>query len=128
MANGTAPTLEIWWPSNGANVSGVQPFKARLGSWALGSYQMYWQVDGGQLNRMGDSYVGGPHKESAVNVSAFTWKGAGPYRITFVARDLRGGTQETQMFYFLGGMGTSRSLRISTRTTSQAVLPDSSSG
>src|SRR5688572_7142485 len=92
MANGTAPTLEIWWPSNGANVTGVQPFKARLGSWGLGGYHMYWQVDGGQLNRMGDSYVDGPHKESAVNVSAFTWSGAGPYRITFVARDMRGAT------------------------------------
>jgi endoglucanase len=90
MANGKTPPLDIWWPSNGANVSGVQPFKARLGSWSLGSYEMYWQVDGGQLNRMGDSYVDAPHKESAVNVSAFDWRGAGPYRITFVARDRSG--------------------------------------
>lgn len=89
MANGRggSASVEIWWPSNGANVSGVQPFKARVPSLSLSQYDMYWQVDGGQLTRMGDSQVDGPHKEIPVDVSAFTWRGAGPYRINFVARD-----------------------------------------
>ena len=84
--------IEIWWPTDGANVSGVQPFKARVPSLSLSKYSMYWQVDGGQLNVMGDSYVDAPHKEAAVNVSAFTWRGAGPYRINFVAKDQKGKT------------------------------------
>ncbi len=83
---GNPPPVTIWWPTEGAHVAGVQPFKALLAGWKLSQYDMAWQVDGGQPSPMVDSYSGGAHKEAAVDVSTWTWRGAGPYTVTFVAR------------------------------------------
>ncbi|HSH31148.1 MAG TPA: glycoside hydrolase family 6 protein [Candidatus Saccharimonadales bacterium] len=51
------------------------------------SYSMSWQVDGGMGNSMYDSYNDHPHKEAVADVSAWSWRGTGPYTITFTARD-----------------------------------------
>ncbi|MDP3794972.1 MAG: glycoside hydrolase family 6 protein [bacterium] len=85
-----APVLEIWWPLEGARVSGVQPFKALIDGRALSEYQMFWQVDEGQWNWMGDSMTDWPHKEAMVDVSGWRWRGDGPYRVNFIARDHSG--------------------------------------
>lgn len=82
----TAGTLEVWWPTNGATVTGVQPFQTMLQNASIDSYQAYWQVDGGQMNLMETSYKSYPHKESSVDVSGWNWKGKGPYVITFTAK------------------------------------------
>src|SRR5205823_2420922 len=50
VAPPTQATIAIWWPTNGAKISGTQPFKARIGTLALSDYTMYWQVDGDKLN------------------------------------------------------------------------------
>ena len=39
---------------------------------------------------MNDNNVGGAHKEASVNLKTWTWKGQGPYVLTFVAKDLNG--------------------------------------
>jgi hypothetical protein len=82
--------VDIWWPTDGASVSGIQPFKALLSGKEIKDYTMYWQVDGGQLNLMSDSTADYPHKEILVDFTGWTWKGTGPYKITFVAKDLNG--------------------------------------
>lgn len=82
--------LSIWWPSNNANVSGTQPFKAVVDQANLNDYKMFWQVDGGHLNQMNDSSQDAPHKESMVDLSGWNWKGSGPYMLTFVAKDSTG--------------------------------------
>lgn len=82
-------TLSVWSPTRDATLSGLQPFKALLQGAALSSYKMYWSVDGGKQNLMANSQVDGPHKEAAVNVTGWNWRGIGPYTITFVARDLK---------------------------------------
>jgi hypothetical protein len=86
--------LKIWWPKENAVLLGVQPFKARLAKVTLASYQMYWSVDGGDLNLMSDNYTEWDHKEAAVNFSGWTWRDSGdhygPFRVTFVAKDLSG--------------------------------------
>lgn len=51
---------------------------------------MCWQVDNGQLNLMSDNSTGGDHKEAEVDLSGWTWRGAGPYNVNFVAKDLNG--------------------------------------
>lgn len=51
---------------------------------------MYWQVDGGTLVEMPDSYADYPHKEAIVDLTNWNWKGSGPYVITFVIKDLSG--------------------------------------
>ncbi|HUH12934.1 MAG TPA: glycoside hydrolase family 6 protein [Longimicrobiales bacterium] len=84
--------IEVWWPTDGAALTGTQPFKAVLSGWSLKQYRMYWQVDGGQLNAMYDSHEGGAHKEALVDVDGWTWRGSGPYQVTFVARDKRNKT------------------------------------
>lgn len=83
----TSGDLEVWWPTDGAVVSGVQPFKAMLENRSVDTYQMFWQVDGDRLNEMYSSFEGYPHKEAWVDLSGWTWRGNGPYRITFVAKD-----------------------------------------
>ncbi len=85
-----ANSINVWWPKDGVNISGNQPFKAAIESLPIGNYQMYWQVDNGQLNNMYTSYTDGPHKETWVNVDGWNWRGAGPYTITFVAKDMNG--------------------------------------
>ena len=87
-------TLSIWWPTDGSLLSGTQPFKARLDNVALSSYNMYWSVDGGQLNSMSDNSIGGDHKEASVDLSGWTWRDAGdrwgPFSVNFIAKDLSG--------------------------------------
>lgn len=88
--------LNIWWPTDGAILSGLQPFKARMESIALNCYQIYWTVDGGQLNAMSDNSDGGDHKEAAVDLSGWTWRDAGdkfgPFSVNFIAQDAPGHT------------------------------------
>ncbi len=86
----TNQTIDVWWPGDGVSVSGTQPFKAVIYALSLGDYKMYWQVDGGNLNEMGDSQQDYPHKESWVDVGPWTWNGTGPYKIKFVAKDKNG--------------------------------------
>lgn len=88
----SAGEIEVWWPTNGSTLSGLQPFKAIVAGLSLNQYKLYWQVDGGTLNEMQDSNEGAPHKESLVDVSPWNWRGNGPYALTFVAKDLSGTT------------------------------------
>ena len=78
--------VEIWWPTDGATVSGTQPFKAMVSNTQVENYEMFWQVDGGGLNYMRNEYADYPHKESWVDLSGWNWHGSGPYTINFVAK------------------------------------------
>jgi hypothetical protein len=90
----TAPaansTIDIWWPSNGGTVSGVQPFKALIDGADIDSYTMYWQVGSGQLNLMNDNTNPIAHKESSVDLSGWNWSSNNQYVITFVAKNSAG--------------------------------------
>lgn len=82
-----ATSLNVWWPSANATLKGVQPFKVLAENMPIHDYTMYWQVDGGQLNKMDNSFVDYPHKESLVDISGWNWKGKGPYVLTFVVKN-----------------------------------------
>ncbi len=84
--------LSIWWPTEGSTLSGTQPFKARVEDMVLTDYRMDWQVDDGTLNSMFDNDTDDAHKEASVSVTGWTWRGNGPYLVTFVARDRTGKT------------------------------------
>ncbi len=86
----TSANISIWWPGEGVSVSGVQPFKAVVDGLTNGQYNMYWQVDGGTLNVMGNSSDPIDHKESPVDLSGWNWQSSGRYVISFVAKDLTG--------------------------------------
>jgi hypothetical protein len=82
----TNSQIEIWWPSNGSTVSGLQPFKAIVQNKPVDSYQMFWKVDEGNMNSMYSSNEGYPHKESWVDLTGWKWKGSNQtYKVTFVA-------------------------------------------
>lgn len=83
------PSTEITMinPTNGANLNGLVTFKGSMQNRALNTYKMYWRVDDGQLNEMSDS---NGNKESLIDLSGWNWKGNGPYKITFVAKELNG--------------------------------------
>lgn len=94
QVSSTVNQLTVWWPTDGSTQSGTQPFKARLENVALNSYNMYWNVDDGQLNLMSDNTVGGDHKEASVDLSGWNWRDAGdrfgPFSVNFIAKDLSG--------------------------------------
>lgn len=102
--------VEIWWPSNGSAVTGAQPFKAMLQGKQLHEYKMYWKVDGGQENLMPDNFTDYPHKEVLVDVSGWNWRGAGPYTLTFVARDNGGQIISQKNTQISIGFGTQTSV------------------
>lgn len=83
-------TTNIWWPTNGATVSGVLPFKAMVDGLDVSQYSMAWQVDGGALVDMANSTTDYPHKEALVDVSGWNWKGNGPYTLNFVSKNSSG--------------------------------------
>ncbi len=108
--------VSVWWPADGITFTGVQPFKAVVNDRFVTDYRMYWSVDGGISNLMGDSYEDWPHKESRVDVSNWKWRGAGPYEVKFTAVDL-GGSQiasETKRIY----VGAAKATTTSSPTTS----------
>ncbi len=84
----TPGPLDIWWPTNGSTVQGVQPFKAMVENLDVANYNMYWQVDGGALNLMSNSSTDYPHKEALVDTTNWTWSGNGPYSLNFLAKNL----------------------------------------
>jgi endoglucanase len=84
-----AEVINAWWPTNGAHVTGTQPFKVLVPGLDVSQYEMFWQVDGGQWNWMDSSYTDYPHKEASVTVGSWNWHGSGPYVVNFIAR--RGG-------------------------------------
>jgi len=85
-------TIDVWWPTNGATISGVQPFKAMLQNADVSTYEMFWQVDNGQMNGMYTSQEDYPHKEAWVDVSGWNWRDNGPYELRFSAKNLSGGS------------------------------------
>ena len=82
--------LDIWWPTDGSTIGGNQPFKAMLTNTDTSTYNMFWQVDGGQLNQMANNATDYAHKESLVDLSGWTWNKTGPYKVNFVAKDNSG--------------------------------------
>ena len=82
---------DIWWPTNNVVLSGVNPIKAILSNQDINSYQMFWQVDGGNLNGMYTSNEGWYHKEAWINFSDWRWKStSSSYNINFVAKNNSG--------------------------------------
>jgi hypothetical protein len=79
--------INIWWPTDGTRVSGVQPLKAVVDGREVGSYRMVWRVDDGTQVEMFNSNEDYPHKEAWVDYSGWSWKGAGPYTLTFIAEE-----------------------------------------
>jgi endoglucanase len=78
----SSANLEIVSPAADATLSGTSTLRARLTDRSGTSYTMYWQVDGGSRVRMSES--GGYHHSTA-DVSTWSWRGAGPYTISFTA-------------------------------------------
>lgn len=90
--HGEKVEVQVWWPKEGVRVSGMQPFKAMATNVALPEYTMYWQVDGDRLSPLANNYEEYPHKEVLVDLSSWRWRGDGPYKVNFVAKDMNGKT------------------------------------
>lgn len=86
------PSTDVWWPTSNAKLEGSHPFKALLQNTDINSYTMYWQVDGGQLNKMETNHTDYPHKEASVDLSGWNWKGNDTYNIKFISKDSSGAT------------------------------------
>ena len=83
----TPTTINVWWPTDNAHVSGIVPFKATLDGKDVSEYSLTWQVVGGVTHNMENVTTDYPHKESVVDVSGWNWDISESYVITFIARD-----------------------------------------
>jgi endoglucanase len=119
--------LNIWWPTNNAKISGLQPFKAQLRDKDLSTYDMFWSVDGGQQNSMYDSTNEGPHKEASVDLSGWNWNGSGPYKVTFKAQDKSGNVLGESSVDIYGPDAAIGPKTIITGTSTPAVDPNTPS-
>ncbi len=93
---GSVPTvpLEVWWPTDNAVISGVQPFKARVPNRALSTYRMTWRIGSDAETAMYNSSEGGDHKEAIVDVGPWTaWWQNGVHGVTFTAYDAASGAR-----------------------------------
>ncbi|MEX0910116.1 MAG: glycoside hydrolase family 6 protein [Candidatus Paceibacterota bacterium] len=81
-----ASDMDVWWPVDGSSVNGVQPFKFSFGEENLDSFDGYWQVGNGVLNKMESSTRTYPHKEADVDLENWTWRDDNSYRVTFIAQ------------------------------------------
>lgn len=85
-----AADIDVWWPINDALVSGTQPFKFSLDDRDITSFDGYWQVGNGSLNKMSSVYRTYPHKEADVSLHNWTWGEDNSYRVTFIAQEKDG--------------------------------------
>ncbi len=114
--------IDIWWPTDSAKVTGVQPFKAVVNNRAIDQYRMVWQVDGGQQNQMATSMQDWPHKETNVDLTGWNWKGSGPYTLSFTAFDNSGSQigQKFEVIYITSGQSAPV---VSTPAPVKAIAP-----
>ena len=121
-ARADTASVNVWWPKAGVSIAGVQPFKAAVNGLDVGDYRMTWRVDGGNEIGMFDSYQDYPHKEAMVDVSGWSWKGIGPYIITYTAYDASGRIIDTQDVSFsLPGAATATPAPIAQAAVKQLV-------
>jgi hypothetical protein len=69
---------------------GIHQFRANLLNRPNYTYVTSWQVDGGEYHWMSDNQQTHIQEQDLVDVSGWWWKGAGPYRITFISREFGG--------------------------------------
>jgi hypothetical protein len=84
--------MDIWWPQPNVTISGEQPLKAKVRDLSVNDYEMYWRLDGGELNRMDNDPDPYPHKVDIVDVRDWGDNDGEAFRLTFIARDSAGDT------------------------------------
>lgn len=89
-ATASAASVTSWWPVNNVTVSEATPFKGIINELNVNDYSMYWTVDNGAQTVMPTNYNDYPHKETIVDVKSWNWRGAGPYTITYIAKNNAG--------------------------------------
>lgn len=83
-----ARTLEVILPGGNSTVSGEKKLKVKIEDLDPTLYTATWSVDGGQENSMESANP--LLKQSKISFDNWTWRGAGPYKVTFTAKDLTG--------------------------------------
>lgn len=114
--------MDVWWPTRDAVITGTQPLKAMIPGTDVSRYSMYWSVDGGQKNQMYTSYEGYQHKEAIIDLAGWTWRGYGPYVITFSAYDSAGTLFSTKDVPIKTGTQTQQTTTAPTTSTQSAPV------
>jgi endoglucanase len=123
-------SISVWWPLDNTSVSGTQPLKAMIQGRDVSTYTMYWQIDGGTLNELANSYTDYQHKEYDIDFSGWTWLGNGPYHVTLVAKDNNNNVIATKILTLYVGQHNSQPVQphinaMTTATTTSTVITSS---
>jgi endoglucanase len=122
FADTSNSNVGVWWPTDNAHVTGVQPFKVMADNMSVDQYDMYWQVDNGQLNLLPSSNDGYPHKEAQVDLTNWNWKGTGPYVVNFVAKS-NGNTFAQRSINLYNDAATPVAVATPTQVDQPAIVP-----
>ncbi len=113
-----SPVIDVWWPTEGSHVSGVQPLKAVLKGKTIYDYVMTWKTGDGNPTQLIDTVTDTPHKEIPIDFTGWTWKGAGPYVIHLVARTQNGDVLAEKDLTIYTGEGANAPVQVATETQS----------
>ncbi len=102
-SNAPTATIQLLSPKNKEHVYGNTVFAALVKNVPFDQYDMYWKVDNGQLNQMYDSNTKTHYKKANVDLSGWTWKQNGPYKITLIAKNKQGTIIATKSFVIYAG-------------------------
>lgn len=81
-----AATIDIVWPTEGKEDTTTHVFRGSIQGTDTDDYNLFWTVGGSYAKFSShDSY-----KEVQINFNSWTWKGDGPYVISFIAQDTSG--------------------------------------
>ncbi len=90
----TTGQVEISDPKEGQYISGEKKLKFFIDDVEPENYKGYYDVSGDGLGEVEMSNAD-KYKQAKVNYDSWTWLGTGPYKITFIAKDLSGNTIDT---------------------------------
>lgn len=86
-------TINCWWPTHEAEISGTHTFKVQVTDLSddrkpipTNAHALYWSVgDDSRLNHMSPSEDDSPHYEGDVDVTWWNWSESGEYLLLFTA-------------------------------------------
>lgn len=79
--------LSITWPEHNTVLNGTHIFEAYLPNKPLGSYDIYWSIDGENIYLLEDSFTEFPHKQGLAKITQWEANDTGIHVIKFIATE-----------------------------------------
>lgn len=109
-------SIQVWWPTDGVTVRGIQPIKAIVQGMNVNQYDMYWKIGDGSLIPLANDYSDYVHKQTEIDFTNWTWHGAGPYVIDLIAKSGGNIIAQTKVSVFNGAINSGTGVSVPMQT------------